>query len=552
MHNSIQTQVFMKIQGTLVDLINKALYSAEIVINQERILSVTPLGLPPFSPYIMPGFIDAHVHIESSMLPPTEFARLAVPHGTVATISDPHEIANVLGIEGVHYMMRNSKQSPFHFFFGASPCVPATEYETSGSSLTSDDIYTLLFRDELKYLSEVMNYPGVLNHDPDLMKKISIARYLGKPIDGHAPGLRGQRVQQYIAEGILTDHECFTLEEALDKVKGGMRILIREGSAAKNFEALHSLIKTHPTQVMFCSDDKHPHDLVKGHINEIVKRAIQQKGYDPLTVFAAASLHPILHYKLDVGLLRAGDKADFILVDDLYKLNVLKTYIGGELVAENGKSLLPHLEAPLINNFNTEPKAASAFALAASSTNPIRIIGAKDGSLVTDTLIEPPHIVHGNYESDPGRDILKLSVINRYKTAPVSVAFIKGFGLKKGAIASSVAHDSHNIICVGVDDRSMRDVVNQLISTKGGIAATDGKKILTLPLPIAGLLSPVDGYELAKEYENVDQFAKSLGSSLEAPFMTLSFMALLVIPSLKLSDQGLFDGVNFNFTSLET
>ena len=538
--------------GKLIDLFEKRIYPAQITVLDGIIHSITEIEHAA-DQYLLPGFIDAHIHIESSMLVPTAFANMAVVHGTVATVSDPHEIANVCGREGVQYMIDNSKKTPFKFFFGAPSCVPATRFETAGAVLDTKDVAELLESNDIWYLSEMMNYPGVLNHEPEVMAKIAAAHKAGKPVDGHAPGLMGTTAAAYAAHGITTDHECFTLEEALDKINAGMHILIREGSAAKNFEALCELLQLHPDKVMFCSDDKHPDELVLHHINDLVKRSLK-KGYDLYAILRAACVNPVLHYKLPVGMLRVNDPADFIVIDNLDELHILQTYISGELVAENGETLLPFIPAIPINNFKAHPKTEKDFSIKATSTTPIiRVIEAVEGQLVTNQLFTPAKVFNGRLVSDPKRDILKLAVINRYEPdAPVAKAFIKNFGLKSGAIASTVGHDCHNIIAVGVDDESICSAVNALIDNEGGISvAENGDTVSALPLPVAGLMSLADGYTVAEDYKELDQLAKKLGTKLHAPFMTLSFMALLVIPALKLSDKGLFDGIKFEFTSVE-
>lgn len=537
-----------KLSGQLVDIINRVIFPAEIEVDRKKIISIRKINPAPGLPFILPGFIDAHVHVESSMLVPSEFARLAVCHGTVATISDPHEIANVCGMEGINYMVDNGNQVPFKFYFGAPSCVPATPFETAGAEITAHDINELLKREEIVYLAEMMNWPGTVNRDPEVMEKIHIAKKYGKPVDGHAPGLRGETAAKYASAGITTDHECFSLEEALDKAKLGMKIAIREGSAAKNFEALIDIIDVFPELVMFCSDDKHPDNLALGHINELVARAVA-KGKNLFDVLKAACITPIEHYRLGVGQLRLSDPADFILVEDLKSFKVLATYIDGEKVAENGISLIQPVKNEIINNFNTGLKKESDFHLPAKG-NTVRVIEALDGQLITPEITAEVRIEDGQATANPEKDILKITVVNRYQDAPPAIAFIKNIGLKKGAIASSVGHDSHNIIAVGVDDASLCRAVNLLINEKGGVAAVGPEKELILPLPVAGLMSPGDGYEIAKAYTEIDLFAKSLGSKLQSPFMTLSFMALLVIPDLKLSDKGLFSGQRFEFTEV--
>ncbi len=536
--------------GMIIDIIAGRIYPGTVQVENGRIVSINQTTKAEGIGYILPGFIDAHVHIESSMLIPSEFARLASVHGTVATVSDPHEIANVLGIEGVRYMIENGKQVPFHFYFGASPCVPATAYETAGAILSANDIEKLFKIEGLHYLSEMMNYPGVLHDDPLVLEKLKIAKAYNRPIDGHAPGLRGKDVTKYIQAGISTDHECFTYEEALEKVSQGLHIIIREGSAAKNYQALHPLINLFPKKIMFCSDDKHPDALVKGHINELVKRSVIEEGYDLFDVLRIASLNPILHYNLDVGLLRPRDSADFIVIDNLENFEVLETYVKGICIAREGKTCIKSIDAKIPNHFSIKNKSVSEFRIAATEATHMRVIQAEDGQLITTELITTPLVVNGAYESDPSRDILKLVVVNRYEDSPPGVAFITHFGLRHGAIASCVAHDSHNIIAVGCSDEEIAKAVNLLITQQGGIAVVDVEGEHGLPLPVAGIMSAADGYDVAKAYSIMDARAKALGSNLGAPFMTLSFMALLVIPSLKLSDKGLFDGTKFEFVSL--
>jgi len=540
------------LSARLVDIHQQRIYPARIEVSDGRIARITEIdgGELDSNDYILPGFIDSHVHIESSMLVPAEFARLAVVHGTVATVSDPHEIANVCGLEGVQYMIENGKTVPFKFNFGAPSCVPATVFETAGATLDAAAVAQLLESDDIRYLSEMMNFPGVLHGDPEVMAKIAAAHRLGKPVDGHAPGLRGETARQYIAAGISTDHECFTAEEALDKLRAGMKIIIREGSAAKNFEALIELLKDYPDMILFCSDDKHPDSLVLGHINQLCARAVA-KGIDLFHILKAACSNPVHHYKLDVGLLRTGDPADFICVKDLESFVVTQTYIDGQLVAQDGRSLIKTTAAGIVNNFSCLPRAATDFAVkAADAGEMIPVIEALDGQLITNRLNEKGRVENGCLVSDVQRDILKIVVVNRYKDAPVAKAFIRNFGLREGAIASSVAHDSHNIVAVGVDDESIAAAVNAVIDAKGGVsAAQPGRATQVLPLPVAGLMSQADGYEVAEAYAGIDRAAKEAGSTLGSPFMTLSFMALLVIPHLKLSDKGLFDGDSFSFVS---
>ncbi len=540
------------ITGFFTDILKQITYPAELLINNGRIQSVTPVSsLPANAPYILPGFIDAHVHIESSMLVPAQFARLAVVHGTVATVSDPHEIANVCGMDGVLFMIENGNTVPFKFYFGAPSCVPATVFETAGATITPKDIETLLARPDIKYLAEMMNFPGVLHKDPEVMQKIAAAHIAGKPVDGHAPGLRGEAAKNYIAAGISTDHECFTAEEALDKLQHGMKIIIREGSAAKNFDALIDLLHQYPEQIMFCSDDKHPDSLALGHINQLCARAVA-KGVNVFHVLRAACINPVLHYKLDVGLLQPGHAADFVLVNNLQNFEVQQTYINGQLVANNGQSCITVLATNTtpLNNFNVSAITTAALAIPASpGQTTIPVIEALDGQLITNKLALPATIVNDELVSNTQTDVLKMVVVNRYHAAPVAKAFIKNIGLKEGALASSVAHDSHNIVAVGVDDESLCRAINLVIEHRGGVSAINNTQQQIVPLPVAGLMSMNDGYEVAAAYTAIDAMAKTMGSTLTAPFMTLSFMALLVIPHLKLSDKGLFDGNNFSFVS---
>ncbi len=540
----------------LIDILNQNIFPARVSILEGKIHRIEPIeSVPEDSGYLMPGFIDAHVHVESSMLPPAAFARMAVVHGTVGSISDPHEIANVMGEAGVRYMLEDATNSPFKFCFGAPSCVPATGFETAGDTLDTAAVERLLQDPKIGYLSEMMNFPGVLTDDAEVMAKIAAAKKNNKPVDGHAPGLRGPDAQKYFAAGISTDHECFTFEEAKEKAELGVKILIREGSAAKNFEALWPLFEHFPEKLMFCSDDKHPDDLLKGHINELVARALN-KGCKLFDVLHAACVHPVQHYGLSVGLLREGDPADFVLVKDIRHFEVIETWIDGICVAKAGTCLLPVQTSTVVNNFSALPRKAEDFAIPATGDEvKVRVIQVLDGQIVTavETAILPVH--EGQIHAAPQSDILKIAVINRYvPDAKPAVALVKGFGLKAGALASSVAHDSHNIVAVGSDDASLMAAVNAVIEAAGGISACDGKgETRVLELPVAGLMSPKDGPELAATYAALDAWTKeSLGCSLQSPFMTLSFLALPVIPSLKITDKGLFDVDSFSFANLYT
>ena len=538
----------MIVQGNIVDIANKKIFKGEVEIENDRILEIRATN-HDCENYILPGFIDAHIHIESSMLVPSEFAKIAVKHGTVATVSDPHEIANVLGVHGVNFMIENGKKVPLKFNFGAPSCVPATSFESAGAVINSNDIKVMMENPDIKYLAEMMNYPGVLFDDAEVLAKIQHAKNNNKPIDGHAPGLRGDDASKYIAAGISTDHECFTYEEALEKLQKGMKVIIREGSAAKNFNALIDLLPEHFENMMFCSDDKHPDDLLLGHINQLCERAVA-KNINVFKVLQAACINPVKHYNLDVGLLQKGDFADFIVVEDLQKFKVLETYINGELVAKNGESFVKSVDFEVLNNFKTDKKKVEDFAIK-SLAQKIRVIEVLDGELVTNQIEAESFIENGNLVSNIKKDILKMTVVNRYQNSEPSIAFIKNFGLKEGAIASSVGHDSHNIIAVGVSDEAICKAVNLIIKNRGGVCAVNHTEEKIVSLPVAGIMSDKSAEEIGKSYAELDKIAKQMGSQLKAPYMSLSFMALLVIPSLKLSDKGLFDGTSFTFTSLE-
>lgn len=533
-----------KLSGNIIDIHTKKIYGAEISVENGKIASISPTESSD-GPYLMTGFIDAHIHIESSMLVPYEFARTALRHGTVATVSDPHEIANVCGIEGVHYMIDNARDAGLKFHFGAPSCVPATGFETAGAVIDAAGVQSLLERPDIYYLSEMMNYPGVLNSDPQVIEKLNIAKSLNKPIDGHAPGLKGDMARRYIEKGISTDHECTSLEEALFKISCGMKIIIREGSAARNFDALHPLIGMHPDMLMFCSDDKHPDDLLEGHVNLIVKKALKL-GYDFFDVLRIACLNPVSHYDLKVGTLQTGDPADFLIIDNPEQLNVRATYINGQLLADNTACFLPEKKHTVINNFNFKPVTSEQLLISGNGKN-IPVIEAIDGSLITEkfmiTLPSEDNVVSADHTSD----ILKIAVVNRYQDAPVATGFIKNFSLTNCAIASSVAHDSHNIIAVGTDDDLICTAINALRFSKGGLSVVTEEEVTVLPLPVGGLMSTQDCESVGSTYSMLDEKVKAQGCTLRAPFMTLSFMALLVIPKIKISDKGMFDAEAFRF-----
>ncbi|MDY6837502.1 MAG: adenine deaminase [Thermodesulfobacteriota bacterium] len=535
------------ISGNIVDALNSETYPGTLKVSNGKIVDITR-DRSHYDIFIIPGLIDAHVHIESSMLTPSEFARLAVIHGTVATVSDPHEIANVLGIDGVDYMIEDGQKVPLKFYFGAPSCVPATNFETAGAELGPEAVEMLLKRDEIKFLSEVMNYPGVVYQDPEVLAKIALAKKYKKRIDGHAPGVKGEMLEKYVKAGIETDHETIEKDEALQKLKLGMKLHIREGSAAKNFDTLSFAIDEYNDMSMLCSDDKHPDDLVMGQINALAKRALAL-GFDKMKVLKCACVNPVRHYGLDVGLLQKGDWADFLVIDNFEDFNILATYINGVKVAERGKTLLPRVPSRVVNDFRAREKQTSDFKVQTTGEI-INVIEAIDGQVMTGRNRQKPRVENGFAVSDPERDILKLAVVNRYQDVPPAIGFVKNFGLKKGAISASVAHDSHNVVAVGVSDEDICRAVNRVIENKGGLAVVHDDLVETLALPVAGLMSNKDGFEVAKAYAHLDGRAKALGATLKAPFMTLSFMALLVIPELKLSDKGLFDGQRFEFVDL--
>ena len=535
------------VSGKVVDLFRRKIFNANVFVRDGKIKKIKE-SEKEYEKYILPGFIDSHVHIESSMLIPSNFARIAVAHGTVATVSDPHEIANVMGVEGVHYMIQNGKKPPFKFYFGAPSCVPATPFESSGAVIDSQKIKQLLGNEDIYFLAEMMNFPGVINDDTEVLQKIKFAHQAGKPVDGHAPGLSGEGLKKYAAQKVSTDHECSTLEEAEQKIKQGMKIQIREGSAAKNFNKLFPLIHSYPEKIMFCTDDCHPDDLIKGHINKIVARAIA-KGGDLFDVLRAAMVNPVKHYGLNVGLLQPGDPADFIVTSDLVHFNIEKTYVNGNVVFKNGKPQFPLVKEKAVNHFNAQKININNIAIKAKG-NKVNVIVANDGDLFTGKEVMKGNVKNQEIVADVDNDILKIVVVNRYTPAEPVVGLIKNFNLKKGAIAGSIAHDSHNIIAIGTNDDDIVKAINTIIDTKGGIIACNKDDIEMLPLDVAGLMSREEAEQVAKKYDNVSQKAKAFGSTLNAPFMTMAFMALLVIPELKIGDKGLFDVSKFEFTSL--
>ena len=539
----------IKIAGNIVDVVGRNIKKGILYVENGKVINIENVETVP-DQFIIPGFVDAHIHIESSMMLPTEFARMSVIHGTVACVCDPHEIANVCGVSGIDYMIENGKKSPMKFYFGAPSCVPATPFDSAGAELNAADVDALLKRDDIKFLAEMMNYPGVIEKDEQVLLKLQAAKKYNKPIDGHAPELTGEGLVAYAAGGITTDHECMTIAEAEAKIALGMKVQIREGSAAKNFDDLLPLLDKYSDEIMFCSDDKHPDDLIKnGHINALARRAVAA-GYDPVQVLRICSHTPIKHYKLDVGLLQIGDEADFLVVKDLKNFDILETYIRGVKVAENNKPLFPRYNPSLlINNFTATKITVEQIAVAPSGDK-LKVITVDDGQLFTHSELFEPKIIDNNLVSNTENDVLKLVVYNRYKPLQPSVGFIKNIGLKRGALASTVSHDSHNIVAVGTTDSEIVSAINHIIDSKGGILACDNEHVCLLPLPVGGLMSDKEGQIIADQYEEIDAMVKAMGSKLKAPFMTVAFMSLLVIPKLKLSDQGLFDGRTYAFTNL--
>ncbi len=536
------------ITGNIIDIVNQEIFPGEIHIDNQKISKIVRKKQIETTQYILPGLIDSHVHIESSMLTPGRFAQLAVKHGTVATVSDPHEIANVLGIKGVDYMINDGEKVPFKFYFGAPSCVPATPFETSGAVLGLNEIRELLEREDIKYLSEMMNFPGVINNSEDIVQKLSIAKELRKPVDGHAPGLRGEPLKNYINAGISTDHECYSITEAEEKIALGMYVQIREGSAARNFETLFPLIDKYPGKIMLCSDDLHPDDLSKGHINSLIKAGLE-KGLNLFNLLMAVTIVPKFHYGLDTGLLRKGDPADLIVIDSPGNFKIKETWINGEKVFEKGNVLFEYNSQEAINNFYSS-KINLADLKVEDKGSKIRVIRAYDGELLTSEEIIEPRVIGGEILSDASRDLAKIVVLNRYKPAIPVVGFITGFGLKRGAFASSIAHDSHNLIVIGMDDKDIFNALNRVIDSKGGIAICDSVVTEGLRLEIAGLMSSDDPEKVASDYAYLNNKAASLCTEIKSPFMTLAFMALLVIPELKISDRGLFNVNDFKETSL--
>ena len=548
----------MRISGHIVDVFNKNIFDGTIIVEEGKIREAVHSAVPADAPYVMPGFTDAHIHIESTLLTPENYARAAVSKGVVAVVADPHEIANVCGLEGIEFMMDNGRKSKFHFNFCAPSCVPCTTFETSGARIGHSDIAALLEKDEICAVAEFMNAFGVLTGDPECKAKLDAARRAGKKVDGHAPGMSREDLFKYAAAGISTDHECVSLKEALDHLDAGMKVIIREGSASCDFEALSPLLADHPGQLMFCSDDKYPDELMDGYIDKMVSRAVAM-GYPLWNVLDAACVTPVTHYGLRHGLLRQGDSADFIIVDNLRDFNVLATFITGEQVFSSDCRNQHNpgcncREKGWPNVFKAEKIAEEDIQVHWDTTKApdarIKVIKAEDLSIRTGTMHAVPKVCGDRIVADTDDDILKIVVYSRYGHGRPQTAFIHGFGLKRGAMASSIAHDSHNIVAIGTSDKDIVSAINRLIELKGGIIVCDGEESHELPLPVGGLMSDLDCITVAERYRKLKKQAKLQGCPFNAAFMTLSFMCLPVIPELKLTDKGLFDATRFEFDAI--
>ena len=505
--------------------------------------------------FVAPGFIDAHVHIESSMSCPTEFARSVLPHGTTTVAADPHEIANVLGAEGIGYMIDSSKDQPVNIYFTLPSCVPATDMETSGAKLGADDLLPFMDNCRIIALGEVMNFPGVICRDNEVLRKIEGMKKQIKPVDGHAPGLTGRDLYAYISAGIFSDHECTTEKEAKEKLNAGMHIMIREGTGAKNLEDLLPIINRQTARrVMWCTDDRHPHDIIKeGHIDYIVRSAIRM-GLDPVIAIQMATINPAEYFGLNhVGAIAPGRQADLVVFSDIKNPVIEEVYFRGNLAAKEGK-MLPEIKRPAPLNIRSSMNIDIAkidFSIPALSRQ-ARVIEVISDQIVTGQSLIKVAVSGNSAVSDIKRDILKIAVVERHKgTHNTGMGFARGFGLKQGALASSVAHDSHNIIIVGTNDEDMKTALEAVVKMGGGLAAAGNGKILAaLPLPIAGLMSLQPLKTIKEKLDNLINISREFGSSLSDPFMTLSFLALPVIPELKITDKGLVDVSKFRIVPL--
>ena len=565
----------MKFTAYILDVLTSSVYPARITVEEGIFKQIVPIMVDgetkvDVEGLMLPGFIDSHIHIESSMLTPAQFAKVAVMHGTTSVVCDPHEIANVSGIDGIEFMIENASTVPFNFYFSAPSCVPATSFETSGAVLNSDEIEYLLQKDEVVALGEMMNFPGVIHGDKEVLKKLELARKYKKPIDGHAPLVSGEDLDKYLEQYIVTDHECSNFQEAIEKKQKGMKIMVRDGSSAKNMEALFDFterinyLKNQesfgiiPSEVLerrihspifdfIVSDDKNSRDLINGHLNLSVKKAVEL-GIDIIKAIEMVTINPASHYNLDAGAIVTGARADFIIIDNIIDFNILKTYVAGECVYDGENVLFDAPDVETENRIDAPKKTAQDFDILFDGDEcEVNVIECFNGELLTKKATAKLYVDNGKVMPSIYDDVLKISVVERYGHNNVANAFIKGFGLKKGAIASSIAHDSHNIIVIGYNSEDMAEAVNTVIENKGGIAVVSEDFSDSLPLPIAGLMSNEDAFVVAKKLRQLQKMAYALGCKMDSPFMTMAFMALLVIPSIKISDKGLFDGDNFEF-----
>ncbi len=532
------------VRGNLLNVSTEEVYGAEITYLNGIITCVKAVH-GNYKGLILPGFIDAHIHIESSLLTPSRFAEAVVPHGTTSIVADPHEIANVMGLNGINYMVNDASTVPLKVYLTAPSCVPATPFETSGGVISEYEIEKLLEDKNVVALGEMMNFPGVINEDQNVIAKLKAAKRIGKPVDGHAPLLSGSELCKYIMSGISTDHECTTKKEALEKRRLGMKLMLREGSSAKNLKELASI-----GGYFIVSDDKDPGDLLQGHVDGMLRKAFEY-GIDPIEALKMVTLNPGEHYNLNTGNIVPGKAADLIFIDNLKDLNIEKVIVDGNLVAQNGRPLFDVKPKEIPSTFKLKPKNHSNFDVPGKkSKETVRVIEMLEDQLITHESSAVLKLVDGNLKSDLGNDILKIAVVERYGNERISNAFIKGFGLKDGAIASSVAHDSHNIITVGTNSQDMTKAVNTVLRNKGGLAAVSKDIFYELELPVAGLMSTKSALEVSSDLKILHDAVLDMGSKLKSPFMSMSFMTLLVIPKLKISDMGLFDVEKFDFVEL--
>ena len=528
----------MKIKSNIVNVITDEIYPAEVEIKEGHIKRVTQLNRKQDTTMI-PGLIDSHIHIESSMLVPTRFAQTALKHGTTSVITDPHEIANVMGIEGINYMINDSKNTPLNFYFTVPSCVPSTKYETNGATLDSKITDELLSQKDFIGLSEVMDYHAVLNDEEEITKKIESAKKYNKTIDGHAPLLRSTKLQKYISAGITTDHESVTKEEVIEKKRLGMKIMIREGSESKT---LKDFINLKPDFIV--TDDLKAEELVKGHLNTIIEKAVKL-GYDIQEILKLVTINPAQHYQLNTGSITPGRKADLVILDNLEDFNIKEVISSGIRAYKNNKLLINPQPQPLTTKINVKNKTAEDFEILTHNKNTtkalVNIIKVTDNQIVTDNITREVKVKDGKIQTNTKDDTLKISVVERYGHTTTYTALITGFGLTDGAISSSVAHDSHNIITIGTNSQLMAKATNEVIDNNGGLAAVNNNQTISLKLEVAGLMTKDNAEKVAQKSSQINEYTKTLGSKLTNPFSTLSFMALPVVPALKITDKGLFN-----------